>query len=150
MQWRPHLVQSHAQQPNHSFNCQLYLSRFGDLAEKSIFLHHSSDDSEHVSDFAWMAKFNVEQVPNVTACLHFSCWSGLITIKRRKLLVIFFAYFSSPAFFGENWSRVVLVLLARLTSKMYLSQLQNVFVQIANCISSAFFGLPGRGWFWCC
>ena len=120
------------------------------MAEKSIFLHHSSDESERVSDFAWMAKFNVEQVPNVTACLHLSSWSGLITIKRRKLLVIFFAYFSSPAFFGENWSRVVLVLLARLTSKMYLSQLQNVFVQIANCISSAFFGLPGRGWFWCC
>ena len=55
-----------------SFNCQLYLSRFDELAEKSIFLHHSSDDSEHVSDFAWMAKFNVEHVPNVTACLHFS------------------------------------------------------------------------------
>ena len=91
------------------------------MAEKSIFLHHSSDDSEHVSDFAWMAKFNVEQVPNVTACLHLSCWSGLITIKRRELLVIFFHSFCSPAFFGENWSRVVLVLLARLTSKMYLS-----------------------------
>ena len=61
--------------------------------------------------------------------------------QKEEIIGDFFwkqAHFCSPAFFGENWSRVVLVLLARLTSKMYLSQLQNIFVQVASISNPCF------------